>query len=318
MVDAALPAGIVGLGRGGAAFAGALAQVGHPVTVVTARSEASRERADAVLPGADVVPAAQVAARAGLVFLTVPDAVIAPLAAELAAVWRPGQIVVHASGAFGAEILEPVTRAAGIALAVHPAMTFTGTSLDVKRMRDAPFAVDAAPGMAPLAEALAVELGGRPFMVPAAVRPAYHAALCHAANHLVTLVSQAVDVLRAAGLEDAPEILGPLVRAALENALGEGPGALTGPASRGDASTVAAHLTALEGYAAARGGIVDGDVAVDAAGRAALETVASYRQLARATLGLALAEGRVTPGQAGACAEALNSPGQGRAHGFAP
>jgi predicted short-subunit dehydrogenase-like oxidoreductase (DUF2520 family) len=309
MVGDTLPAGIIGFGRVGAAFAGALADAGHPVVAVTARSRSSRERADAVLPGVDVTPAVATAERAGLVFLTVPDGGIGRLAEELAGAWRPGQIVAHASGALGADALEPVTRAGGIALAIHPAMTFTGTSLDVTRMRGAPFAVDAPPGLTPLAEALAVELGGRPFVVPSGARPAYHAALCHAANHLITLLSQAADVLRASGIEDAGEVLGPLVRASLENGLSQGADALTGPASRGDAATLAAHLAALTDFAAGRGGLVEGGVAVDAPARAALEVVATYQQLSRSTVAAAEATGRITPEQATACREALDTYG---------
>jgi predicted short-subunit dehydrogenase-like oxidoreductase (DUF2520 family) len=239
----------------------------------------------------------------------VPDGVIGQVAAELAGVWRAGQIVAHASGALGAEALGPVSAAGGIALAVHPAMTFTGTSLDISRMRGAAFAVDAAPGMLPLAEALAVELGGSPFAVPGPARPAYHAALCHAANHLVTLLAQSADVLAAVGVEDPGGVLGPLVRAAADNALDSGAAALTGPASRGDAGTLTAHIAALSAYAAGKGGLVDGGVAVDGAGLRALDTVAAYRQLSRATLRAAAALGRISEAQANAGEAALGLEG---------
>ncbi|MDR1117890.1 MAG: DUF2520 domain-containing protein [Bifidobacteriaceae bacterium] len=307
MVDDALPAGIIGFGRVGAAFGGALAQAGHPVAALAARSEASRERAELVLPGVDIVSAAATAERAGLVFITVRDDGIGQMAEDLADRWRPGQIVAHASGALGADVLKPVTRAGGIALAVHPAMTFTGTSLDVTRMRGAAFAVDAAPGMGPLAEALAVELGGRPFPVPGKARPAYHAALCHAANHLVTLIAQASELLRGAGVEEPAEVLGPLTRAALENALSGGNAALTGPASRGDEATLRAHAAALAAHAAARGALVEGRVAVGPAARFALDTWDTYRQAARATLRAAADLGRVPPDRLQACEAALDT-----------
>jgi predicted short-subunit dehydrogenase-like oxidoreductase (DUF2520 family) len=44
-------------------------------------------------------------------------------------------------------------------------------------------------------------------------------------------------------------MLGPLLAAALENALLLGPAALTGPVARGDADTVAAHLAAMRAQA---------------------------------------------------------------------
>ncbi|WP_159426389.1 DUF2520 domain-containing protein, partial [Mycolicibacterium vaccae] len=40
-------------------------------------------------------------------------------------------------------------------------------------------------------------------------------------------------------------IIGPLARAALDNALARGQSALTGPVARGDAAAVAGHLQAL-------------------------------------------------------------------------
>ncbi|MDR2454917.1 MAG: DUF2520 domain-containing protein [Bifidobacteriaceae bacterium] len=307
MIGDMLPAGIIGFGRVGAAFAGALAEAGHPLVAVAARSPASRDKADAVAPAAGIVSPRQVAQRAGLVFLTVPDARIGPVAAELAQAWRPGQIVAHASGALGVEVLQPVLAAGGVGLAIHPAMTFTGTSLDIARMRGAAFAVDAPPGMLPLAQALAVELGGRPVAVAGADRPVYHAALSHAANHLVTILAQAADLLAASGVADPSAVLGPLARAALENALDLGAAALTGPASRGDCLTLAAHTQALAAFAARRGGLVDGSVAVDAAGRAALDTAATYRQLAQATLRAAAAAGRITAQQLAACQAALTA-----------
>ncbi|MDR3107110.1 MAG: DUF2520 domain-containing protein, partial [Bifidobacteriaceae bacterium] len=280
----------------------------HPIAAVTARSAASRERAELTLPGVPVLPAAEVAERAGLVFLTVPDAAIAPLAEELSPRWRSGQIVAHAAGALGLEVLAPVSRAGGIALAVHPAMTFTGTSLDLRRLRGAPFAVAAPPGLAPLAEALAIELGGRPFTVPPGARPAYHAALSHAANHLVTLIAQAIDILDQAGVEDPAELIGPLARAALDGALSHGIDALTGPAARADAGTLRAHVKALQDYAAARGALVEPQLAVDAVGAGALDTVASYQQLSAATIRAAGRAGRVTPDQSAAALAVLEAP----------
>ena len=96
---------------------------------------------------------------------------------------------------------------------------------------------------APLAARLVADLGGGAGVGrrgPTA--PLYHAALAHGANHLVTLVNEAADRLRDAGVAQPEKVLAPLLRAALENALRLGDDALTGPVSRGDAGTVARHL----------------------------------------------------------------------------
>jgi predicted short-subunit dehydrogenase-like oxidoreductase (DUF2520 family) len=97
-------------------------------------------------------------------------------------------------------------------------------------------------------------MGAEPVVVAEADRIIYHAALAHGSNHLVTLVAQASQLLSEVGV-DAPErMLGPLLRATLENALASGESALTGPVARGDAGTVGAHARALREYDGGAGG----------------------------------------------------------------
>jgi predicted short-subunit dehydrogenase-like oxidoreductase (DUF2520 family) len=97
----------------------------------------------------------------------------------------------------------------------------------------------------PVAEALVVEMGGEPVFIAEEHRDLYHAALASGANYLVTLVTAASDLLRDAGVAQPARMLGPLLSAALDNALRLGDAALTGPVARGDADTVASHVSAL-------------------------------------------------------------------------
>jgi predicted short-subunit dehydrogenase-like oxidoreductase (DUF2520 family) len=158
-------------------------------------------------------------------------------------------------------------------------MTFTGGPEDLARLRKGiPFGVTAPPDLRPLAEELVRELGGTPEWIADDRRTLYHAALAHGANHLVTLVNEAMDRLRDAGLAHPERVLDPLLHAALDNALKMGDAALTGPVSRGDAETVAAHLAALAD--------------------AAPESVPAYRALARRTVERAVAAGRLTAAEA--------------------
>jgi predicted short-subunit dehydrogenase-like oxidoreductase (DUF2520 family) len=195
--------------------------------------------------------------------------------------------VVHTAGRYGWKVLHPVVAAGGIPLAIHPAMTFTGTSLDLARLAGCCFAVTAPSPVLPIAQALVVEMGGEPVVVEEDARALYHAALAHGANHLVTLVAQALDALASAGVEQGARVLGPLLSAALDNALGRGDAALTGPVARGDAGTVAGHLAALDDGAAA-------------------DVSAAYRALARATADRALGSGRLRPEDAAALLEVLS------------
>jgi predicted short-subunit dehydrogenase-like oxidoreductase (DUF2520 family) len=241
-----LGVGVVGAGRVGAVLGSALRAAGHAVVGASGVSEASRERIDTLLPGVPVLAVPDVVERAELVLLTVPDDALADLVAGLAATraWQPGQLVVHTSGRYGVSVLEPALRQGAIPLALHPAMTFTGTSMDLPRLADSCFGVTAPGPVLPVAQALVVEMGAEPVVVAEEARPLYHAALAHGSNHLVTLVAQAAQLLRQAGVEATDRVLAPLLSAALDNALRRGDDALTGPVARGDAGTVAAHREA--------------------------------------------------------------------------
>lgn len=291
-VEVALRVGIVGAGRVGAVLGAALAGAGHTVAGVYAASRDSRDRAEALLPGRTVSQdAIGVARESDLVVLAVPDDALGPLVERFrdAGVFTPGQYVLHTSGRYGLAVLEPAAAAGAIPLAIHPAMTFTGTSIDLPRLVGCGFAVTAPEPAHEVAASLVAQLGGRLLWVAESDRTAYHAALCHGANHLVTLVGEASSILGLAGIEEPSTILRPLLEAALANVLAQGERALTGPVSRGDLGTVAAHV----------------DVLVERAPQIAL----TYRALATATARRAGDQGRLPLDTVATLVELLGSDG---------
>lgn len=240
---------VIGVGRVGSVLAAALAQAGHRVVAVTGVSRESTRRAARLLPGVALMAADEAAGLADLVLLTVPDSQLPGLIQGLAAtgVWQPGQLAVHTSGAHGIEVFAPAAAIGVIGMALHPVMTFAGRPEDLQRLVGTPYGVTAPPEFRPVAETLVLELGGEPVWVPESARAGYHAGLSMASNHLVTLVNDAQDVLRSAGVEDPVRLLGPLLTASLDNVLRLGDDALTGPISRGDRATIEAHIRALHG-----------------------------------------------------------------------
>ena len=192
---------MIGAGRVGAVLAAALRAAGHEIVAAAGESDASRQRAAELLPGVPLQKPTAVARAADVLLLTVPDDMLDNVATTLSAAGaiRRGQVVVHTSGRHGLAVLTPAIAVGARAIAMHPAMTFTGTALDLPRLQGCVFGVTAGPGERELAELLVSDLGGLPMFVPEDKRALCHAGLAHGANHLVTLVTQAMELLGAAG-----------------------------------------------------------------------------------------------------------------------
>jgi predicted short-subunit dehydrogenase-like oxidoreductase (DUF2520 family) len=278
--------GVIGAGRVGAVLGAALERSGHRVVAASGTSTASKARISRLLPGAaDRTPAEVARAARDLLIIAVPDDALALVVADAADALHPGQVVAHTSGAHGLAVLAPVAASGARPLALHPAMTFAGTAEDIDKLTGASFGVTAEPDLRSFVERLVADLGGTTEWVAEADRALYHAALAHGANHLVTLVNEALDRLRDAGVVHPERVLGPLLRTSVDNALRLGDGALTGPVSRGDAGTVARHLDRLAAVAP--------------------ESVPAYLALARRSADRAIAAGRLRPVDAEPLLDAL-------------
>lgn len=221
-----LGVGIVGAGRVGPVLGAALAGAGHALTGIASVSEHNRERARAMLPEVPILDLPAVVERSELVILAIPQGELESLVAGLAAVgaWQPGQLVLHTAPGLGCAVLGPAVAAGAIPLAVHPAMAFTGTSVDLVRLRESFCAVTAPGPVLPIAQALVIELGAEPVVIAEADRAAYAEAIETAAGFSASIVGQATGILAGIGVESPGDVLAPLVRSAVENALaGSGP-----------------------------------------------------------------------------------------------
>jgi predicted short-subunit dehydrogenase-like oxidoreductase (DUF2520 family) len=272
--------GVIGAGRVGTVLAAALRSAGHEVVAAT--------RLSPLLPDTPGLPAEMVArAATDLLLIAVPDDALAGVVARLAKarVLRPGQIVAHTSGAHGLGVLRPAVALGARPLALHPAMTFTGTQADLPRLRGISYGVTAPDDLRAEATRIVADLGGHPEWIIDEHRVIYHTSLAHGANHLVTLVNESADRLRDAGVVEPEKVLRPLLEAALDNALRMGDNALTGPVSRGDAGTIARHVEALRDT----------------------PSLPSYLALARRTADRAIASGRLRAVDAEALLDVLAS-----------
>ena len=308
---ARLRVGIIGPGRAGTALGRALAGAGHQVVAAHAVSDASLHRVEENFRPAHLADPAEVVQESDLVLLTVPDDDLPGLVRGLAETDAPlaGRMLVHASGRYGVRVLDAATRKGALPLALHPVMTFAGREDDLDRIKGTCFGVTAPESLRAVAEVLVIEMGGEPVFIPEESRPLYHAALTLAADHVIALVAEAAALLEKAAAGPQPSeatasgqpagafsdlglspvaqpesvppgrLLRPLLAAALDNATRLGDLALTGPAARGDAMSIAADLAAL----------------ADASPGAAK----AYLALARLSAGRALAAGQLRAADAG-------------------
>jgi predicted short-subunit dehydrogenase-like oxidoreductase (DUF2520 family) len=236
---------VIGPGRAGRSLLEALASVGEyePAGLLG--------RGDSV---------AEAASGVDLLVLATPDAALSEVASAVEVV--PGTAVVHLSGSLGLDVLVPHPRRGSF----HPLVPLPNAEVGAARLRSG---VTFAVAGDPITRALAASLGGHAVEVDDADRGAYHAAATVAANHLVALLGQ---VERLADLAGLPlDAFAGLVRAAADDAFALGPrAALTGPAARGDWSTLERHRRVLAELPGRRSELAAYDAMVGLARRLAL------------------------------------------------
>ena len=275
-----LKLGFIGAGTVGTALAIRLSQQGYPVIAVSSRSHTSAKKlAQAISDCQAVTDNQAVADAAELIFITTPDDIIAPVASEIK--WRPGQSVVHCSGADSTGILESAKKSGVQVGAFHPLQTFASAEQAVDNIPGSTFAIEAEEPLLSTLKDMTTALEGHWIELQASDKVLYHAAAVIASNYLVTLVKLAADLWQTFNVptSQATKALMPLLRGTLNNIDNVGiPQCLTGPIARGDTGTIKKHINALE--------------------KAAPALLSTYRELGLQTIPVALAKGRIAQQQA--------------------
>lgn len=214
-----LGVGVIGAGRVGPVLARALRAVGHSVTGISG-GQGDAERLDAMLPGVPLLNPEEILRRSELVLFAVPGKELPALVAGLSATgaWQPGQLAIHTCAGHGTAVFSSALAAGVIPLAIHPVMSFTGTSIDIERLSGISWAITASAPVMPIAEALVLELGGEGFPLGEREREGYAVALERLRDGVGKLFGEGVAALAAAGVAGSDRI----VAGALRSAIGAG------------------------------------------------------------------------------------------------
>jgi predicted short-subunit dehydrogenase-like oxidoreductase (DUF2520 family) len=203
-------------------MAKALSAAGHQVVAITNKSLDGDEGIELLLPLAKKLSDEEILAASELVLLAVPASEIENTTSRLSESWRAGQLVIHLAAEFDHEILDLALAKGAIPLAIHPAMRFTGTSLDLNRMKESFFAVSAPVVALPIAQALVIEMGAEPIVIESSARASYAEAIEVASNFSAMIVNQAIGLLEQAGVPNPALVIAPVIESAVDQALSKG------------------------------------------------------------------------------------------------
>ncbi|WP_342451577.1 DUF2520 domain-containing protein [Acetomicrobium sp.] len=246
----ALKLGFIGAGKVGSAMAILLKQAGYEIAGVASRSQTSARKL-ALRLGVSVFTPKELSYKSDVLFITTSDDAIASVATDLARqkAIRPGQIMVHMSGAHTSSLLSPCAEVGAVILSLHPIQSFASIDQAIALIPGSYFSIEGDEGGYDFAQEIVNKLKGKHFILKSNSKVLYHAAASIASNYLVGLLSVTQELLDTAGVPNDVGLQAflPLIEGTLENVRKLGiTDALTGPISRGDISTVSKHMEAMK------------------------------------------------------------------------
>jgi predicted short-subunit dehydrogenase-like oxidoreductase (DUF2520 family) len=216
---------VIGAGPVGLAMASALSGAGHELVAISTTDPVRASQVEAVLGNVQVVPVIDALQNVDLVIFAIPGEQIAELIKGLVKTesLNRGTLLVHTSPDYGYEVFDDALTVGVVPIAIHPAIRFTGfSSIDQARLVDSYIAVDAPRAVLPVAQTLAIELGGEPVHVPDTARAKYAEAVSVAGTFTSLIVGQAITLLEDAGIDKPRNLLGGIFRSSLEESLRTG------------------------------------------------------------------------------------------------
>ncbi len=245
---------IVGPGRLGQALGRLLNRTGFKVGLVAARRPAAARRAARFVGAGRAVPLdSPELTDAAILLLTVSDSALGEVARDLASRrddWS-GRVILHTCGSLPASILQPFRRRGAAAGCIHPFQTVPSPEAGVRNLVGCYWAIEGDRNARRLARRWVRALKGVSFAVHPEKKTLYHLSAFLTCPTIVTLMNFSARLLRVSGVQGhiARPMLADFVRETARNFEDFGARrSLTGPAARGDWTTLRRHLAALRRF----------------------------------------------------------------------
>ena len=268
--------GFIGAGRVGTGLASGFARAGVNVVAIASRKMASAQRLAKRVRGARACAPQEVADRADMVLLTVPDDAIEAVASSVR--WRAGSACVHCSGAADLDVLQKAVADGALAGGFHPLHMFGEAGEPPGALAGCAIALAGPDELVQRLARLVRALDAKPLRLPEGGRALYHAAANFSGAFVIALIQETIALWGKLGIAEADAVaaLLPLVRGTADNVEKLGAvGGLGSAIARGDAGTIRRHLDVLA--------------------REAPDSLELYRILSLRSIPLALAKGTLKP-----------------------
>jgi len=242
--------GFIGAGTVATTFAIKMAEAGYAIVAVADIKPAMAKRMADRVKGCQIYDSNQsVVEVADLVIIATWDQAMVPIINQIQ--WRPNKGVVHTSGFFGTDILEPAKRAGARVGGLHPAQLFANVEQALQALPGSTFCLMGEPPLLDTLKQLVSAIKCKWIVLTTDQKPLYHVALAFAADFPMVCIKIATDLFQKFGISpgETLKILAPIIRGSVEGTLSIGfPHCFSGPITRGDLGVLSKHVATIEKY----------------------------------------------------------------------
>ena len=240
--------GFIGAGTVATTFAVKLAEAGYPVVAVSDVNPAVARIMVGRVQNCQIYDTNQgVVDAADLVIIATWDQAMVPTIDQIN--WHPNKGVVHTSGFFGTDILEPAKRAGARVGGFHPAQLFANLDQALGALPGSTFCLLGEPPLLDTLKEMVSAIKCKWIVLKPDEKPLYHVALAFASDFTMVCTKICTELFQKLGVPPSETIntITPILRGTVDGIINLGfPDCFSGPITRGDLSIIAKHVETLE------------------------------------------------------------------------